>query len=125
MTTYATLADATTSASLQFFMDKDWQPKMPEEGQIFFPVGYGYAVKSTDGKKGIAGTFTVVTHNDTDDTTLRTMLLSDDVLTLTLPNGTSYNIITDPGQEISGTAQFSLMGWLPLRVWTISYFQAP
>ncbi len=122
MTDYATLTDTVTGTTVSFMMQSAWTPKIHEEGQLFYPLDYGFPVKLTNGTKGVGGTLSIVSTSTAMDVTVRTLLESPNALTLTLPTGDSYNIMWD-AQDRGGSAQFSLMGWNYVNVWTATYFQ--
>lgn len=123
MADYATLTDSGAGGSVNFMMDKDWRPTIKERGGLFYPLGHAFPVKNTDGTKGIGGEFTIVSTSDTMDAAVRTLLASVDTMTLTLPTGESYTITLDPSTDRTGTAQFSLMLWQWVNVWTVRYVQ--
>lgn len=125
MSDYATLTDTVTSDTITFMMNPDWKPVIHEEGSLWYPFGYGYAVKSTDGTKGVGGILTIASTSDAMDTTVKTLLQSNNLLKLVMPNADVYYLIWDPATDRKGTSLFSLMGWQPVNTWTVYYVEQP
>ncbi len=122
MTDYATLTDTVAGTTVSFMMQGAWTPTIHEEAQLYYPLDYGFAVKLTNGVKGVGGSLTIVSTSTAMDVTVKTLLESPNALTLTLPTGDSYTIMWD-AQDRHGSSQFSLMGWNPVTIWTATYFQ--
>jgi hypothetical protein len=123
---YATLTDTVTTTTVNFVMNPDWKPDIKEVGGLFYPLGYPYAVKTTDGTKGIGGTLTIVAVTDEMDDTCQTLFQSTNVLELTMPNGDTYYIVWNPATDRKGSKTFSYMvnnAVPPINTWTADYVQ--
>jgi hypothetical protein len=125
-TPYAILEDPLNpSGAIDFYMDGNFQNVVHEVGALYYPLGYGYAVKSTDGTKGMGGILLVTTTSDVQEAACKVLMQTVTKLVLTLPNGLSYNIMWDPAQDKKSTAQFSLLLWQPIVNWTAYFVQIP
>ena len=129
MTTYATLVDPlNTPGSVDFIMDGNFQQTVHEVGQLWYPLGLGYATKSSDGSKGLGGILIITTTSDAQNALVRVLMQTNTPLTLTLPNGDSYSIMWDPAMDRKFTQQFSLMAQdgnvPPIGNWTATFVQA-
>ena len=120
-TDLASLSDGTTT--VDFMMSPDWEPSIHEIGALYYPLGYEFAVKSTDTTKGISGQFTIVCTSQDMESDVETLLAETGELTLTLPDGSSYVITIDPATDRQGKKQFSLWNWQPILIWTVKYAQ--
>lgn len=124
MTDLATLTDTVTANSITFAMSPDWEPSVPEIGAIYYPLGYPYAVKLTDGTKGIQGTMTIVSDSADMEATVLELLQSTNILELVLPDGSTYYVVWNPGTARKGKKQFSLINTpTPINVWTVDYVE--
>ena len=124
MSDYCHLVDPlNTPGAIDFMIDPDWQPIVHEVGGVYYPLGYNFATKSTDGMKGIGGILKIASTSDAMDVLVKALLQTPTQLNLTMPNGDTYGIAWDPRQESKGSSQFSLMGWQPVNIWTAYYIQ--
>jgi len=125
MSDVANLYDTVTTLDFDFIMEANWEPMIEEIGGKFYPLGNIYATISTDGTKGISGTLTIVSPDDSMDADIMTMLQSVNIKLLTLPNGDGYYIVFDPTSARKGAKDFSLMNTsTPLNVWTVDYLES-
>jgi hypothetical protein len=124
-TDYATLEDPLNpDGAIEFLMQNPWQAVIYESGAVYPPLGYGGYVKSTDGTKGIGGILSIVSVSDAMDTLIKALMQTVTPLNLTMPNGDTYSIFSDPAQQRKSSQQFSLMNtpW-PINVWTFYYYE--
>ena len=124
MSDYCHLEDPLNpSGAIDFMLSPDWEPVLHEVGGIFAPLGYNFQTKSMDGTKGVGGILKLVSTSDAMDALVIALLETPTQLNLTMPNGDVYGIAWDPRQDYKGASQFSLMGWLPVNIWTVPYIQ--
>lgn len=115
---------SSAGGSVSFIMQNGWQPELPENGAIFAPLGNPFYTKSTDGFKGVAGTFEIVSTSSGMDGQIISVLTAAGNLTLTLPDGRSFTIMTDPRTPPKASNRYSTWLWQYVNVWAIKYLQA-
>ncbi len=113
-----------SGGSVTFVMQNNWQPEMFENGSVFLPLGNPFYTKSTDGFKGLGGTLEIVSTSAAMDDTVVAILNAEANMTLTLPDGRSFTIMTDPRTPPKAIAKYSTWGWQYVNVWSIKYLQA-
>lgn len=123
-TAYATLTDTVTLTSVQFYMKNGWKPSTHRVGALYYPLGNPVPTQSTDGNKGLGGTFDIISTSPAMDANVYALVTSLNPLTLTLPDGRAFTIQIDPATDPQGDAQFSLWNWRYLNIWTVKYYQA-
>jgi hypothetical protein len=103
----AWLLDPTIPAgAVGFYMGTNWQPKIHEVGQAYYPLGYGTATKSTDGTKGIQGIIPIFTSSIAEEQAVEALLSTTNVLFFMTPARGGYYVMSDPSQDRMGTAPF-------------------
>ena len=111
---------------INFLMNPAWLPKVHQVGQVWYPLGYPYAVVSSDGTKGVSGSLTVVATSHDMDLACQALFASTNVLKLSLPTGETYYIAWDPAADRQGNLPFSYMDnpdIPPVNTWTCGYVQ--
>lgn len=105
---FAWLLDPTSpSSAVGFVMNGNWQPLIHEVGQVYYPVGYGAATKSTDGSKGVGGTIPIFTSSVAQDAAIRSLIEATDVLCLLTPQRGAFYLMHDPSQDTRSQLPFS------------------
>jgi hypothetical protein len=123
---YAFLVDPTAPhTAVGFIMPTNWQPKVHEVGQLYYPLGNPTSIKSTDGTKGIGGTVPIFTSSIIQDQAVRALLQTTNALFFMTPARGAWYVMSDPSIDRIGSVPFAWEATsTPQNIWSFGVVES-